>query len=235
MPSSRRAVILLLAGVGITASGAAMSDAPSPSQCAVGVLREGVLPGNVNLRLGEPVEFDDGVGIASGRCAALFDGNQLLAWIHAYHQAGSRLFVQTCEKIADDGLIAPGSVSGAVSEEYVELVSTGGRPQLRALPAPMWSMFANPVFCRSHMAYWGTEFPPNQPMIVHALVYDLIGERVVKDRILGSILPRSDSRGFFERPRWSADARTVVFPEREDANGDSHIEGHQFELEVSGQ
>lgn len=236
MTDSRRALIVLLACVGITAASSAMSDAPA-SQCGIEPLREGVLPGIPNLRLGEPVAFDDGMGIDAGLCARLLDGDEFVTWVHAYHQVGSRLFVQRCETTEPSVPTDSGSVSGAVSQDFVELVLKRARAEFRALPAPMWSAFSNPAFCRSHMAYWGAEFPDNQPMVVHAVVYDLIGERVVKDAILGSKFPESDSRDFFEQPQWSADGGKVFFPGHENGalDGDTPIESHQFDLEQPGQ
>lgn len=205
-------------------------------RCGIGELREGGLPGSPNLRLGKPIAFDDGVGIDAGLCARLSDGSQFVTWVHAYHQVDSRLFVQRCETIEPSEPTDPGSVSGAVSEDYVELVFKGAQPEFRALPAPMWSGFSNPSFCRSHMAYWGTEFPDNQPTEVHAVVYDLIGNRVVEDKVLGRMHLESDSRNFFERPRWSADAGKVFFQGRGDVVGTPVplIGSHQFDLEEPG-
>lgn len=236
MTDFRRALLVLLACVGITAASSAISDAPD-SQCGIAPLRGSVLPGIPNLRLGEPVAFDDGVGIDAGLCARLSDGNQFVTWVHAYHQVGSRLFVQRCETTEPSTQTDSESVSGAVSEDYVELVLKGAQAEFRALPAPMWSAFSNPSFCRSHMAYWATEFPDNQPMVVHAVVYDLIGDRVVKDAIVGSTLPESDSRDFFEQPQWSTDARTVFFPGHENRAlaGNPPVESHQFDLEEPAQ
>lgn len=234
-PSSAPRPIMLIAAICSLAACIGSRSNEHFAPCGTGELRAGILPGSTGLRLGEPVQFDDGVGIASGRCAALFDGDTLVAWIHAYHQADSRLLVQTCGKIADDGSIASGSVSGAVSDEYVELVSTGVQPQLRALAAPMWSTFANPAFCRSQVAYWGVAAAENGPMDIHAVVYDLIGDRVVEDRNLGSMSPESDSRDFFQRPQWSADARSVFFRTREDGAAGNSIDSHRFDLPESGQ
>lgn len=234
MSKRRSSANVLLACAAIGFPTGAVSEGISP-QCGNGELREGPLPGT-DLRLGKPVAFDDGVGIDAGLCAPLLDGNEFVAWVHGYHQVDSRLFVQRCETIEPSAPTDPGSVSGAVSEDYVELVLQGAQPEFRRLPVPIWSGFSNPSFCRSHMAYWGTEFPENQPTVVHAVVYDLIGNRVVEDRILGHMYLESDSRGFFERPRWSDDAGKVLFQGRGAVVGDPilQIGSHQFDLEDPG-
>jgi hypothetical protein len=199
----------------VVAAGLALSCVISPyvaaaDRCDTAVLRQGTVPVHRNLRLGAPVLFDDGVGINSGQCFPLFEGARLLTWLNMYHQIGDRLFVLRCEETAAEGA-EPGSRSGAVAEEYVELAFNRGVPVFTKLRTPSWSELSNPAFCGAWMAYWGVAPRADGAISVSAIVVDLGTGRVVKEVQLGQIVPESDSRDFFERPRWSADGMSVSF------------------------
>ena len=204
------------------------------AQCGVSELREGRLPATENLRLGKPALFDDGIGIRSGMCFPLHDGNRFVTWLHAYHQTGPRVFLQRCEAVTQDGAILAGNRSGGVADDYVELVLENGySPEFKELTAPLWSEFSNPSFCKSYVAYWGAEFARDDPVRVHAIVYDLTSSRVVKDASVGSMVPESDSRDFLERPRWSSNAREVRFLGRDTGSGSkvTRVDSRQFNLD----
>lgn len=218
---------LLLAGL-VAACGTA-TPVIGTASCGVSMPQEGSLTSRRNLRLGAPVLFDDGVGISSGRCFPLFDGSRLVTWLHAYHQAEHRLFVQRCEEAAV-GEGVSGSRSGAIAETYVELTFDQGRTDFGELPTPSWSEFSNPSFCGTRMAYWGVRFDGNEPLTVQAIVFDLATGRVVKQAVLGQILPESDSRDFFVRPRWSVDGASVSFCGRPGGAGAPPLPDHRVDL-----
>jgi hypothetical protein len=194
------------------------NGAPPPAACASRrcdevVPREGQLLLVRRLRLGKPVEFDDGLGINGGICYPLYDGGRLLAWLDSYHQAGGRLFVRRCVEEFSIKDLAPGSKGGAVADAFDELrlEGDGRQPKFVQLDPPRWSEFANPSFCNRYLAYWGMEFRKNEPVKVFAVVFDLSAGQVLRQELLGSLQLESDSRSFFARPRWGAADKSVTF------------------------
>lgn len=215
--------LLLWAGVNV---------AGSAHPCGASEPQEGFIPGAGNLQLGAPLLFDDGIGINSGRCFPLLNEGQFVTWLHSYHRVGPRFFVQRCDADTQSHPMSPGSRSGAVADDYVELsFDDAGRPAFAEVAAPLWSAHSNPSFCNSYMAYWGTEFGKDGVVKVHAIVFDLGNRRVVRKDLLGDGLLESDSRDFFERPRWNSDAGKVTFCGRDDRlPGSLRIERRQFKL-----
>ncbi|HJR08127.1 MAG TPA: hypothetical protein VJ842_12775 [Pyrinomonadaceae bacterium] len=79
------------------------------------------------------------------------------------------------------------------------------------LTPPLWSMFSNPSFCGTSVAYWGTELTEKAPAKVYAVILDLKTRQVVRKEFLGTVEIESDSRSFFPPPRWDASGATVAF------------------------
>jgi hypothetical protein len=179
--------------------------------------------------------FDDGVGINSGRCSPLYSGSRFVAWVHAYHRVDSRFFVQRCDEAAPTEDTPVGVKNGSVSDDFVELSFDAGRnPAFSALNVPMWSQFANPVFCGPYMAYWGLEEGEDSQAKIHAVVFDLNRGLIVRRAYLGARPLESDSRDFFERPTWNQNQSTleVFFCGRSGnaLDAPSGISSHKFTL-----
>lgn len=184
-----------------------LAEAPT---CDGSALREGPIAGT-GLRLGPGVTFDDGVGINSGRCFPLHSGPTPIAWVHAYHRVGTRLFIQPCNEITPADEIVPGTKSGGVADHFLELsLAPNGSVSFSELDAPMWSQFANPAFCDSNMAYWGVEPQAHGPVKIHAVIFDLDRRIVVRQKFLGIRQLESDSRDLLAHPKWS-DRKLDVF------------------------
>ena len=229
MKTSLFTLTLLLTLVSPHASRHPMSNGATPPAaraCRQGgevVAREGQLLLAGKLRLGKPVEFDEGLGINGGICYPLYEGDRLLAWLDSYHQADGRLFVRRCVEDFSIKDLATGSKGGAVSDAFDELrlEGDGRQPKFVQLDPPRWSEFANPSFCNRYLAYWGMEFREDEPVKVFAVVFDLSSGQVLRQELLGSLQLESDSRSFFARPRWGAADKSVTFDPR--PRGDAHV------------
>jgi hypothetical protein len=199
--------------------------------CGTDELHTGPLDAKHHLRLGTPALFDDGVGIESGTCFPLFNGDRLVTWLHAYHQFGvNRYVLQRCEETSAES-VAPGSRNGAIAEEYDELTfDAAGHPVFAGLSAPSWSGFSNPAFCGAHVAYWGMTFDESRPARVDAILFDLATNRVVRREPLGAVDVESDSREYLQRPRWSSDARSVSFCSRTSGSAENGVGSRRLEL-----
>lgn len=200
-------------------------NATEYGQCGASELRAGPILGLTHeLRLGAPVLFDDGVGINSGLCFPLSDGDEFISWVHALHKAGPRLYLQRCEELTMVKGISPDSRGGAIAEQYVRVeFDTEERPVFTELSAPAWSGYANPAFCGTRIAYWGLHFRNGQSAQVDAIVMDLTDRHVVRQVVLGSAVLESDSRDFFERPRWNANGKAVSFCGRCEGSADAQV------------
>ncbi|HLL75013.1 MAG TPA: hypothetical protein VK421_07080 [Pyrinomonadaceae bacterium] len=200
------ASLLLQAAFAVPASGRAQ-------KCGKTVPREGPVAGRGGLRLGNPVEFDDGVGISGGRCYPLYARGVFVAWVDSLHAAGPKLFVRRCVEESSITDVPAGARGGRVEVFYEEMVASGPAGEFRfdPLEPPLWEWFANPSFCGSSAAYWGVEVTQGAPTKVYAVVFDLAARRVVKREYLGAVLIESDSRGFFPAPAWRATGNSVTF------------------------
>jgi hypothetical protein len=202
--------------------------------CDGSALREGPVA-RTELRLGPGVTFDDGVGINSGRCFPLHSGPTLIAWVHAYHRVGTRLFIQPCNEIVPADEIIPGTKSGGVADHFLELsFDSNGRASFSELDAPMWSQFANPAFCDSKMAYCGVEPQDHGPVKIHAVIFDLDRRTVVRQKLLGIRRLESDSRDLLARPKWSDSKLEVFFCEHnpEGSNASPAIDYYKFTFDT---
>ena len=224
---------LLLLSVSLTSQAApdgahafTSSGAEGGQQCDIARPRAGVLPFNSKLRLGEPVEFDDGVGINGGLCFPLYAGRRLVTWLDSYHRVGTRIYLRRCieDAAARERLEAPvNSRSGYVEETFRELLWRKRDFKFAARSFPLWGSFASPSFCRSYVAYWGTAFNGDGTGRVYAIVLDLKTRRVVRRVFLGATRIESDSRAFFPEPKWSPDGGSVRF-DNFVGEGESRIE-----------
>jgi hypothetical protein len=208
-------LLLLLTGA-LTirnASADGCGEGPPARKCATSALKEGPIPGREGLRLGKPVKFDDGVGISQGECFPLYSGDKLVTWLDSMHAVGSRLFVRRCLEDASITDTPAGAKGGAVEDAYDELVASDGHDgfKFNELAPPHWSLFSNPSFCESFVAYWGSELTGKSPAKVYAVIFDLSAGKVVRKELLGTVEIESDSRSFFPQPRWNASGVTVTF------------------------
>lgn len=184
-------------------NGCAVCDGRTPEEGAL----------SSKLRLGKPVEFDDGVGINDGRCFPLYAGDKLLTWLYRYHQVGAQTYVLRCVENSSLAASTPASMGGYVASAYVELIwpREGGAATFNKLDLPLWSEYSNPAFCNSHVAYWGTEPGDEGQVKIYGILLDLNSKEVVKKEFLGTLKIESDSRSFFAAPKWEGDGQMVLF------------------------
>jgi hypothetical protein len=215
MNTCRLLLLSLLAGTLLiqNASADGCVEGATGRKCATSALKEGPVPGREGLRLGKPVKFDDGVGISQGECFPLYSSDKLVTWLDSMHATGSRLFVRRCLEDASITDTPAGSKGGAIEDAYDELVASDGNDgfKFNELTPPHWSLFSNPSFCESSIAYWGTELKEKSPTKIYAVIFDLNAGKVVRKELLGTVEIESDSRGFFPRPRWDDSGTTVTF------------------------
>lgn len=215
MKTYRLLLLSLLAGTLVIQNAFAdgCGDRPVGRKCATTALKEGPVAGREGLRLGKPVKFDDGMGISQGECFPLYSGDKLVTWLDSMHSAGSKLFFRRCLEDASIADAPAGTKGGAIEDAYDELVASDGNGwfKFNDLTLPLWSVFSNPSFCESSVAYWGMELPAKEPAKVYAVILDLNIGQVVKKELLGTVEIESDSRSFFPPPRWDAAGATVAF------------------------
>ena len=193
-----------------------VSAAPASGRarkCGKAALKEGPVAARGGLRLGRPVEFDDGVGISGGLCYPLYARGVFVAWVDSLHAAGSKLFVRGCVEDPSITDAPAGAKGGSVEEVYEEMAADGSPERFRFQPLvpPLWSGFANASFCGRSVAYWGAEFAEGAPTKVYAMIFDLPTRRVVRKEYLGAVRIESDSRGFLPSPAWRAAGDGVTF------------------------
>ncbi len=226
--SNKYALFLICLIVLSNARGSAHSQAYQVAgdisgECGNSVPKTGEMFGA--LRLGNPVEFDDGIGITGGKCFPLYAGQKLLTWLSTYQRVGARVFVQRCVENRSVTDVAPEHKGGFVEDEYEEMLSTGeeGAATFTRLDIPLWSEFSRPAFCNFHIAYWGIEPDSGGHFKVYAVVFDLNAGEVVRKELAGVTQIESDGRDFFPEPIWEADGQSVRFDNATPAEGTSKL------------
>lgn len=181
-------------------------------QCSEVALVEGLVSYRKGLRLGRPVEFDDNFGISSGRCYPLYVGNRFAAWVNELREAGSKILIRRCTEDTSGIDVESGAKAGRVKDSYEEMtVRRDEKFAFRETQFTLWSEFANPKFCGSTVAYWGTESAPGAIAKVYAILFDADADRLIRKELVGATQIESDSRDFFAPPIWNASGTSALF------------------------
>lgn len=201
----------------------ALAQTTAERRCANGTLKEGPVRFRKSLRLGRPAEFDDGLGISIGRCYPLYVRNKLVIWVNEMHAVGSKILVRHCTEDASVTDVEAGARGGHISDDYGEIavVSEKGKLIYKEVSLPLWSVFANPAFCGSTVAYWGVEGATNSAKNIYAVLFDLNEGKVLEKQFVGAVQIESDSRSFFSQPAWKVSVVTFNPGRVSDSSGNN--------------
>jgi hypothetical protein len=169
-------------------------------------LKLGPFPQVTGAELGTPINFENETDTHA--CFPLIVKGEVISWVHRAHTAPTLVLVQRC--VEHDPAIQQtrGSRHGRVNEAWDRVVegSGGHRPRFVAVNPSAWEHFANPTFCGSLVAYWGT---PQNSLVPS--IYDLGTGRLVAFRSLGNVEMETDNAYYLPIPAWDATCTKASF------------------------